>query len=95
MAILEVPVTVSYPETINVPLVRADVLGTSNIFRVFFEIFLSLLAALGGAMTTMDNPTGFHWTVMVVFTLFTLTFCILSQVFFRRAKSGLATVAED
>ena len=37
----EIDLVVSCPSEITVPLVRADYLETSNIFRIFFEVFLS------------------------------------------------------
>jgi hypothetical protein len=42
MARINVRVTVTAPEEINIPSVRANYSSTANIFRVFFEIFLSL-----------------------------------------------------
>ena len=41
MATINVKTTVSAPSEINIPLVRADYHAMSNVFRVFFEVFLA------------------------------------------------------
>jgi hypothetical protein len=46
MARINVRVTVTAPEEISIPSVRANYSSTANIFRVFFENFLSLSLSL-------------------------------------------------
>ena len=65
MALFNVKATVSAPEEINIPLVRADLHAVANLFRVFFEIFLSFFSAILGAVMAMgDAVTTFHWVVL-------------------------------
>ena len=65
MAVFNVKATVSAPEEINIPLVRADLHAVGNLFRVFFELFLSFFSAtLGAVMTMGDAATTFHLVVL-------------------------------
>ena len=66
MAIINVKATVSAPSEINIPLVRADYHATSNVFRVFFEVFLACSSATFGAIQTMPQPPTIYWVVLGV-----------------------------
>ena len=67
MATLNVKATVSAPSEINIPLVRADYHATSNVFRVFFEVFLAFSSVTFGAIQTMPQPPTIYWVVLGVF----------------------------
>lgn len=64
---LNVKANVTAPAEINIPLVRADQLHTSNVFRIVFEVCLAFFASLIGVMLSINEPTGLHW-IFVVFT---------------------------
>ena len=67
MATIDVKATISAPSEINIPLVRADYHATSNVFRVFFEVFLAGFSATFGAILTMPQPPTIYWVVLGVF----------------------------
>ena len=58
--------TVSAPAEINISLIRADYHETANVFRVFFEIFLSLFSATLGALLAMPQRPIIYFVVLVV-----------------------------
>ena len=64
MATINVKTTVSAPSEINIPLVRADYHAMSNVFRVFFEVFLAGSSATFGAIQTMPQPPTIYWVVL-------------------------------
>ena len=81
MPLVKVPVntTVSGPtEEINIPLVRADHYVTANVFRLAFEVFLTIASATGGVVGTMPDPTTFHLVTFVIFGLAALAFMLCS-----------------
>ena len=61
--------TVSGPSVINIPLVRADYHETANIFRVAFEIFLSLFSATLGALLVMPQWPIIYFLLLIVWML--------------------------
>ena len=69
MAIFDVKTTVTGPDEINVPLIRADYLAVSNIFRIAFEFFLACFSATLGAVLTMPKPETIHCVVLGVTAL--------------------------
>ena len=85
MARINVKANITAPEEINIPLVRADYSSTANIFRVFFEVFLSLFATLLGYILALENPTRVHWTFLGVTGVSALAFAICSFVFSRKS----------
>ena len=85
MATINVKATVSAPSEINISLVRADYHATSNVFRVFFEVFLACFSATFGAVLTMTQPPTFYWVFLIVFALFGLAF--LGCVFYYSRSS--------
>ena len=75
MATINVKATVSAPSEINIPLVRADHHAMSNVFRVFFEVFLACSSTTLGAVVTMTQPMmTVHWVLLIVFALSTAAF---------------------
>lgn len=61
MAILDVNTTITGPDEIEIALVRADELHTSNVFRVFFEVCLAVAASLLGVILSIPEITRLHW----------------------------------
>lgn len=86
MARLNTKLSIEAPQEITVPLVRADYLDSSNIFRVFFEIFLSVTSTLFGVYLTSESTSTLHTVFMVVMGVSTLSFLGLSIYFYQRAK---------
>jgi hypothetical protein len=78
VAKLNVNAKITAPETINIPLVRADVLHVSTTFRVCFEVFLSLTSVLLGYVLSIQDVLFFHWVSLVVCAGATVAFLILS-----------------
>jgi hypothetical protein len=87
VARINVKTTVTAPEEINVPLVRADHSATSNIFRVFFEIGLSLFSTLLGYTLALPNPSKLNWLFLVIIGGFTIAFSVCSFRFAREARN--------
>ena len=69
MANLRVKATVTGPDEIEIPLVRADVQRFSNIFRTLFEICLAVFSSLIGVISSIETPTTIHFVFLVVMTL--------------------------
>lgn len=74
MAKFEVNTTIVAPTSIKIPLIRADHASTSNIFRVFFEVFLSLTATLFGYVLSLATPQPIHWISLVISGCATFSF---------------------
>ena len=70
--------TVSAPSEINIPLIRADYHTTANIFRVFFEIVLSLFSATLGALLAKPQLPIIYIVILGVCVLFGAAFLKLS-----------------
>ena len=88
MADLDIKTRVTGPDEINVELVRSDYIATSNIFRVFFEIFLALSSALVGVVMSVTVRTTIHWVFLSVVGVSTLSFLILSLIYSKKGKTG-------
>ena len=84
MATINVKAIVTAPSEINIPLIRADDLRTSNSYRVFFEIFLSGFWATFGVVLTIDKPTIAHWVLFGASLIFTVVFFVC---FYRYGKA--------
>ena len=74
MATINVKATFSAPSEVNIPLVRADLHATSNVFRVFFEAFLAFFSGILGAVLTMTEILAIYWIVLVVSGVCVLVF---------------------
>lgn len=88
MAKIDIKANVIAPAEINVALVRADRASASNIFRLFFEVFLALSSTIVGAVITTPSPTHFMLIVLGVSIILTIAFAIISFVFGRPEKNG-------
>lgn len=78
MANLKVNAKITAPESIDIPLVRADIMHVSATFRVCFEIGLSLTSTLAGYVLSLQSVLPIHWIFLVVSGTATTAFLILS-----------------
>lgn len=85
MAKLNVNAKITAPETINIPLVRADVLHVSTTFRVCFEVGLALTSALLGYVLSLKEVLPIHWIFLAVSGAATIAFLILTHRKYREA----------
>lgn len=88
MAKIDIKANVIAPAEINVALVRADRASVSNIFRLFFEVFLALGSTIVGVVITTPSPTRFMLIVLGVSVILTIAFAIISFVFGRPEKNS-------
>lgn len=89
MANLKVNTRVTAPATVEVALVRADVMHVSHTFRAFFEVFLSLTSTLIGYLLSLQTPVPFHWVALVICCCLTAAFFVLSVR--KRQEARVAT----
>ena len=87
MAKLNIKTRVIVPKVIAIPLVRADHLESSNVFRVCFEVFLSVGSSVLGVILTTPNPSRLHWIFFGVSGLATLSFLLLTFFYLHKAQS--------
>jgi len=78
MANLKVNAKISAPESIDIQLVRADVMHVSSTFRVCFEVGLSLSSTLAGYVLSLQVALPIHWIFLAVSVLATGAFLVLS-----------------
>ena len=90
MATLDVKATITGPDEIKIPLVRADLHNTQNIFRLFFEVFLALVSGLLGNAAQQESLSGIHWFSIVIFGVSALAFLGLT-IYYGLSKQGLLT----
>lgn len=87
MASIDTKVSLSAPTEINVTLVRGDYSSTSNVFRIMFELFLTISSALMSANLSIV-ATKLHWIFFAVMFGSSILFLVLSLWFGKRAKVG-------
>lgn len=87
MTRLNIKAIVTAPEQINIPLVRADHQETSGIFRVCFEVSLSLFSTLLGYIIQLPNPILIHYAGLSITGLSGLAFLYLSYNFGKKAHN--------
>lgn len=85
MANLKVNAVFTAPENIEIPLVRADVMRISAIFRVYFEVALSITSTLLGYVLSLPTPAPIHWVFLSVCAIATISFLYLS---YRQSKDA-------
>ena len=86
MAKIDVRATVTAPTEINIPLVRADHASTANVFRVCFEVSLSVFSTLLGYMLGLKDPMPIHWVFITFCGVAVAAFLILSARFGRQSR---------
>ena len=86
MATIDVKTSITAPSEIKVALVRADHAGTSNVFRVCFEVFLSLFSTLLGYVLSLSTVLLVHWLFLMVCGAGAVAFLSLSLYFTHEAK---------
>jgi predicted MFS family arabinose efflux permease len=87
MANLKVNAKITAPQSIDIALVRADVMHVSATFRVSFEIGLSLTSTLAGYVLSLQSVLPIHWVFLAVSALATVAFLILSV---RKQREAIA-----
>ena len=78
MAKLSVNAKITAPTEINIPLIRADVASISDIFRMFFELFMSLFFCILGFILGQVEITIFEWTTLTFTAILTIIFLVIS-----------------
>lgn len=78
MARLDVKAKITAPDEIQIPLVRADQLHTSNVFRVVFEVCLAVTASLLGVILSSTTITTLHWAFFGFSAILSVGFLFLS-----------------
>ena len=91
MAKININAKFSAPEEINIPLVRADLAATCNIFRTFFEIFLALFSSVLGYCLSITDWEKLHWFILIVLGGASITFLIITFVINHNAKKDLTS----
>ena len=86
MATIDIKANVTAPSEITIPLVRADYHAVSNIFRVFFEVFLACSSTTLGAILAMPSPKTIHWVMLCAFGLSAAAFLLCSFLYGRSSK---------
>mgnify|MGYP006431366839 CR=1 FL=1 len=91
MAKLNVKTEVEGPDEIKINLVREDYLETSNTYRIFFEICLSIAAAILGNILSIDIennsiPT-INWIFLFVMIGGCIAFLLMTLKNYKKAKS--------
>ena len=80
MADLRVDANITAPRVVNVPLVRADLLGMSTTFRICFEVALAIAsAALGSLINTPSPIPPAQWILLVLSSLAAIAFLMLDN----------------
>lgn len=88
MTRIDVKANVTAPAEINIKLVRADIAATSHVFRVCFEVSLSLFSTLLGYLLGLKDPQSIHYVAIVVCGLASVAFLGLTYYFGRQSKAG-------
>lgn len=88
MASFNVKTNIIAPLEINIPLIRADHASTSNVFRVCFEVSLSIFSTLLGYALGLDQLQKIHWIFLIVIFLAMISFLVLSSKFSKSSHVG-------
>lgn len=89
MAKLDVKATFTAPNEIRIPLVRGDHHEVSGVFRVCFEVALSVFSTLLGYTLSLTSLEKIHWLFLGVSFAAMAAFLILSHRFGQKAATGL------
>lgn len=81
-----IPSTVELPESIQIKLVREDMFDVSNIFRILFEVSITLFGAMFGAFVSSVNFEKVHWLLFFTLLAFSSVFLFLWVRYYRKAK---------
>lgn len=86
MAQIDVKTTVTAPEEIDIPLVRADYASVSNASRMLFEFFLAIFSGLVGHTASVDSRSVIHWVALAICGAAGLAFMLFSIQYGRKAR---------
>lgn len=81
-------VNVTAPESIDIPLVRADHLQTSNTFRICFEISIACAFSFLSITLSDTNASKFHWAATIISFIAMVSFGTLSYRVYIKATKG-------
>ena len=81
MAKFDIKTTVTAPNEISIPLVRGDHHEVSGIFRVCFEVALSIFSTLLGYSLSLPSLDRIHWIGLVIGLLAVIAFLRLTYTF--------------
>lgn len=80
---------VTAPEQVTVELVRADYQGAAGNYRTFFEIFLAICSAVGGAVySEPQQASGGTWLLIAVTGVAAAVFLRMALRQAKRARDG-------
>lgn len=74
----QIKTEIQAPDIITIKLVRHDLLGVSNNYRLFFEISLAISSALIGVILSQDDSTSIHWLFLAVMAIAAVVFAFMS-----------------
>ena len=86
MAKIEVKANVTAPNEINIPLVRGDQHEVSGIFRVCFEVALSIFSTLFGYTLSLATLERIHWIGLAISLAAVVAFLYLSHSYGKKAR---------
>lgn len=89
MGRINVKTTVTAPDSITIPLVRADMHGTGQVFRIFFEIFLTISAIICGHIIGKQNIELIYYIILAISGLFCLLFLGTSIYYSYQSKKSV------
>ena len=87
MAQINIKTTVTAPEELTIPLVRADHHDTSNIFRISFEVTMAFFFCLLGSALSLEERTIIHYLSLVASAIAAIFFMTVTIVFSRKSRS--------
>ncbi|NVK42120.1 MAG: hypothetical protein HWE39_12840 [Oceanospirillaceae bacterium] len=76
--------TLDTPREINVKLIRADTLETSDTFRVFFEISLSIASTVAGYILSSSSKTPNIAIIFLICAITSAGFSLYHSMKYRR-----------
>ena len=85
---LNVNTTIKAPKNIEIELVPISAISTSNTYRTFFEIFLTVSSALFGAILSLPSVTTLHLVFLTVMAISSAVFLYLSVTAVIKARIG-------
>jgi hypothetical protein len=90
VAKLDVRATVTAPNEISVRLVREDHQQVRGIFRVCFEVSLSLFSTMVGFGLSLAKLDTLHWLILGVIGVSMVVFLVLASRFGREGAKAVS-----
>jgi hypothetical protein len=86
MAKFDIKTTVTAPNEISIPLVRGDHHEVSGIFRVCFEVSLSIFSTLLGYTLSLPSLDRIHWMGLIIGLGAVIAFLRLTYTFGKKSR---------